>query len=47
MSYIRKFNNWKASSLLEQTVTDYDATYDYKKEGDKYYTKKKGTQYWS
>lgn len=32
--------------ISEQVVTDYDGSYDYKKEGDKYYTKKKGTNNW-
>jgi len=32
--------------INEQVVTDYDGSYDYKKEGDKYYTKKKGTNNW-
>lgn len=29
-----------------QIVTDFDRTWDYKKDGDKYYTKKKGTDKW-
>lgn len=29
-----------------QTVTDFDKVWDYKKDGDKYYTKKKGTDKW-
>ena len=30
----------------EQVVTDYDSSYDYKKEGDRYYTKKKDSNNW-
>lgn len=32
--------------LNEQVVTDYDSKYDYKKEGDKYYTRRKGSTKW-
>jgi hypothetical protein len=32
--------------LKEQTITDYDSKYDYKKEGDKYFFKLKNTNNW-
>lgn len=32
--------------INEQVVTDYDSKYDYKKEGDQYFTKRKGTDKW-
>jgi hypothetical protein len=32
--------------LLEQTITNYDSKYDYKKDGDKYYYKVKGSNNW-
>ena len=32
--------------LTEQVITDYDGVYDYKKEGDKYYTKRKDSESW-
>ena len=46
MGTILKFNDWKAHHLFEQVVTDYDQSYDYKKEKGVYYTKKKGTSSW-
>lgn len=43
-----KNNNIKsASPPKSKIVTDYDKTYDYKKEFGKYYTKKKGTKNWT
>lgn len=33
--------------ISEQVITDYDKSYDYKKEGDKYYTRKKGSESWN
>ena len=32
--------------IVEQVVTDYDNNYDYKKEGEQYFTKRKGTDKW-
>jgi hypothetical protein len=32
--------------LMEQTVTNYDSKYDYKKEGNQYYYRTKGTDKW-
>lgn len=32
--------------INEQVVTDYDSSYDYKKENGKYYTRKKGSNNW-
>ena len=46
MANILSFSNWVKSHktfLTEQVVTTYDSTYDYKKEGDVYYSKKKNT----
>jgi len=33
--------------LTEQIVTDHDKSYDYKKEGGKYYSRRKGSQTWN
>ncbi len=33
--------------ISEQVVTDYDSSYDYKKEDGKYYTRKKGSNSWT
>lgn len=49
MANILSFSDWEksgANSLFEQIVTTYDSTYDYKKDGDKYYSKKKNTTDW-
>ena len=44
MSRIESFSEWV--SLNEQVITDHDQVYDYKKEGDKYFAKKKSDQNW-
>ncbi len=50
MANILSFSNWVKSTrtnLSEQVVTNYDSTYDYKKEGNVYYSKKKGGTTWN
>ena len=39
-------HNHGTSLISEQVVTDYDSVYDYKKEGDNYFTKKKTSDSW-
>lgn len=47
MKYIYRLNeSKKGSSINEQIVTDHDSNWDYKKEGDVYFTKKKTSDKW-
>ena len=48
MGYILEYTAWKNSvnEQAEELNTTHDATYDYKKVGDQYYTKKKSEKDW-
>ena len=44
---VKNLNKLNIKNLTEQIVTNFDSTYDYKKEGDNFFTKKKNSSKWT